>query len=160
MNLSLSLYLAGLVLICFEVFVPGGILGTIGFFLIVGSIWIAFVRLGSVGGSYFLVGGLVLAMVSVYLVMKFGTKTRLSRKLFLQSTEKGFRSTSKNLEDLKDKTGISLTTLRPSGKALIDGGKVNVVSEGVFLSKGCKIKVVMVEGNRVVVRRIDEEKVS
>ncbi|MBA7473008.1 hypothetical protein ES707_08340 [subsurface metagenome] len=157
MNLSLSLYLAGLVLICFEVFVPGGILGTIGFFLIVGSIWIAFVRLGSVGGSYFLVGGLVLAMVCVYLVMKFGTKTRLSRKLFLQSTEKGFRSTSKNLEDLKDKTGISLTTLRPSGKALIDGGKVNVVSEGVFLPKGCKIKVVMVEGNRVVVRRIDEE---
>ncbi|MBA7510176.1 hypothetical protein ES705_02151 [subsurface metagenome] len=160
MNLSLSLYLAGLVLICFEVFVPGGILGTIGFFLIVGSIWIAFVRLGSVGGSYFLVGGLVLAMVCVYLVMKFGTKTRLSRKLFLQSTEKGFRSTSKNLEDLKDKTGISLTTLRPSGKALIDGGKVNVVSEGVFLPKSCKIKVVMVEGNRVVVRRIDEEKVS
>jgi len=159
MKLSLSLYLAGLILICFEVFVPGGILGTIGFFLIVGSIWIAFVQLGSVGGSYFLVGGLVLAMVSVYLVMKFGIKTRLSRKLFLQSTEKGFRSTSKNLEDLKDKTGISLTILRPSGKAVIDGGKVNVVSEGVFLPKGCKIKVVMVEGNRVVVRRINEEKV-
>lgn len=157
MKLSLSLYLVGLVLICFEVFVPGGILGTIGFFLIVGSIWIAFVQLGSVGGSYFLVGGLVLVMVSVYLVMKFGTKTGLSKKLFLQSTEKGFRSTSKNLEDLKDKTGISLTTLRPSGKALIDGGKINVVSEGVFLPKGCKIKVVMVEGNRVVVRRIDEE---
>jgi membrane-bound serine protease (ClpP class) len=159
MKLILFLYLVGLVLICFEVFVPGGILGAIGFFLIVGSIWIAFVQLGSVGGSYFLAGGLVLAMVSVYLVMRFGTKTGLSRKLFLQSTEKGFRSTSKNLENLKGKTGISLTTLRPSGKALIDGGKVNVVSEGVFLSKGCKIKVVMVEGNRVVVRKIDEEKV-
>ncbi len=159
MKLILSLYLAGLVLICFEVFVPGGILGTIGFFLIVGSIWIAFVQLGSVGGSYFLVGGLVLAMVSVYLVMKFGAKTGLSRKLFLQSTEKGFRSTSKNLENLKGKNGISLTTLRPSGKVLIDGRKVNVVTEGVFLPKGCKVKVVMVEGNRVVVRRIDEEKV-
>lgn len=158
MKLSLFLYLAGLVLICLEVFVPGGILGTIGFLLIVGSIWTAFVRLGSVGGSYFLVGGLVLAMASLYVVMRFGTKTRLSRKLFLQSTEKGFRSTSGNLEDLKGKTGISLTTLRPSGKALIHGRKVNVVTEGVFLPKDCKIKVVMLEGNRVVVRKIDGEK--
>jgi len=160
MKLSLFLYLAGLVLICLEVFVPGGILGTIGFFLIVGSVWIAFVQLGSVGGSYFLIGGLVLAMASLYVVMRFGTKTGLSRKLFLQSTERGFRATSENLEDLKGKTGISLTTLRPSGKALIDGRKVNVVTEGVFLSKDCKIKVVMLEGNRVVVRKIDEEKVN
>lgn len=153
----MSLYVVGLVLICLEVFVPGGILGTIGFFLIVSSIWIAFVRLGSVGGSYFLVGSLVLAMGSLYVVMRFGTKTRLFKKILLQSTEKGFRSTSENLEDLKGKTGISITTLRPSGKALIDGRKVNVVTEGVFLSKGCKIKVLMVEGNRVVVRKTDEE---
>ena len=156
MKLSLSLYLLGLVLICLEVFVPGGILGTIGFLLIVGSIWIAFVRLGSVGGSYFLVGSLVLAMASLYVVMRFGTKTRLSKKIFLQSTEKGFRPILEDLEDLKGKTGISLTTLRPSGKALIDGRKVNVVTEGVFLSKGSKIRVVMVEGNRVVVRKIEE----
>lgn len=156
----MSLYVVGLVLICLEVFVPGGILGTIGFFLIVSSIWIAFVRLGSVGGSYFLVGSLVLAMGSLYVVMRFGTKTRLSKKIFLQSTEKGFRSTSENLEDLKGRTGISLTTLRPSGKALIDGRKVNVVTEGVFLDRGSKIKVVMVEGNRVVVRRIEEEDLS
>lgn len=151
----MSLYVVGLVLICLEVFVPGGILGTIGFFLIVSSIWIAFVRLGSVGGSYFLVGSLVLAMGSLYVVMRFGTKTRLFKKILLQSTEKGFRSTSENLEDLKGKTGISITTLRPSGKALIDGRKVNVVTEGVFLSKGCKIKVLMVEGNRVVVRKME-----
>lgn len=157
MKLSLSLYLVGLVLICLEVFVPGGILGTIGFLLIVGSIWIAFVQLGSVAGSYFLVGGLVVAMVSLYIVMRFGTKTRLFRKLFLQATERGFRATSENLEDLKGRTGISLTTLRPSGKALIEGRKVNVVTEGVFLPKDCKIKVVMLEGNRVVVRKIDEE---
>ncbi len=157
MKLSLSLYLVGLVLICLEVFVPGGILGTIGFLLIVSSIWVAFVQLGSVAGSYFLVSGLVLAMVSLYAVMRFGTKTGLSRKLFLQSTERGFRATSENLEHLKGKTGVSLTTLRPSGKALIEGRKVNVVTEGVFLPRDCKIKVVMLEGNRVVVRKIDKE---
>jgi membrane-bound serine protease (ClpP class) len=157
MNLILSLYLVGLVLICLEVFVPGGILGTIGFFLIVGSIWIAFVRLGSVEGSYFLIGGLILAMLSVYVVMRFGTRTRLSRKLFLHSTEEGFRASAENLNDLRGRIGISLTTLRPSGKALIDGRKVDVVTEGVFLPRDCKVKVLAVEGNRVVVRKTEED---
>jgi len=157
MNLSLFLYLLGLVLICLEIFVPGGILGIIGFLLIMGSIWIAFVRLGRVGGSYFLVGSLALAMLSVYAVMRFGTKTRLSRKLFLQSTEEGFESTSENLDYLEGKTGISITTLRPSGKALINGRKVNVVTEGLFIPKGRRLKVVVAEGNRVVVRETGEE---
>jgi len=157
MNLSLFLYLLGLVLICLEIFVPGGILGIIGFLLIMGSIWIAFIRLGRVGGSYFLVGSLALAMLSVYAVMRFGTKTRLSRKLFLQSTEEGFESTSENLDYLEGKTGISITTLRPSGKALINGRKVNVVTEGLFIPKGRRLKVVVAEGNRVVVRETEEE---
>jgi len=157
MNLSLFLYLLGLVLICLEIFVPGGILGIIGFLLIMGSIWIAFIRLGRVGGSYFLVGSLALAMLSVYAVMRFGTKTRLSRKLFLQSTEEGFESTSENLDYLEGKTGISITTLRPSGKALINGRKVNVVTEGLFIPKGRRLKVVVAEGNRVVVRETGEE---
>ena len=157
MNLSLFLYLLGLVLICLEIFVPGGILGIIGFLLIMGSIWIAFVRLGRVGGSYFLAGSLALAMLSVYAVMRFGTKTRLSRKLFLQSTEEGFKSTSENLDYLEGKTGISITTLRPSGKALINGRKVNVVTEGLFIPKGRRLKVVVAEGNRVVVRETGEE---
>jgi len=157
MNISLFLYLLGLVLICLEIFVPGGILGIIGFLLIMGSIWIAFIRLGRVGGSYFLVGSLALAMLSVYAVMRFGTKTRLSRKLFLQSTEEGFESTSENLDYLEGKTGISITTLRPSGKALINGRKVNVVTEGLFIPKGRRLKVVVAEGNRVVVRETGEE---
>jgi len=157
MNISLFLYLLGLVLICLEIFVPGGILGIIGFLLIMGSIWIAFIRLGRVGGSYFLVGSLALAMLSVYAVMRFGTKTRLSRKLFLQSAEEGFESTSENLDYLEGKTGISITTLRPSGKALINGRKVNVVTEGLFIPKGRRLKVVVAEGNRVVVRETGEE---
>ena len=41
----------------------------------------------------------------------------------------------------------------PSGTAEIDGRPVDVVSEGAFLPKGTNVRVVTVEGARVVVRK-------
>ena len=49
-------------------------------------------------------------------------------------------------------TGIAFTQLRPSGTALIDGHRVDVVTEGALVEKGSALKVVAVEGMRVVVR--------
>ena len=42
--------------------------------------------------------------------------------------------------------------LRPSGTALIDGERLDVVSEGDFVEPGQKVRVVKVEGLRIVVR--------
>lgn len=47
-----------------------------------------------------------------------------------------------------------MTTLRPSGTAVINGKRVDVVSEGAFIEAGQVIKVVAVEGLRVVVRAV------
>lgn len=52
--------------------------------------------------------------------------------------------------------GVVRTALRPSGTALIDGRLVDVVSEGVFLPKGIVVRVIAVEGMRVVVRCAEE----
>lgn len=48
--------------------------------------------------------------------------------------------------------GRALTLLRPSGKAMIDGRHIDVVSDGEFVGAGADIVVVAVEGARVVVR--------
>lgn len=53
---------------------------------------------------------------------------------------------------LIDRPGIAATDLRPSGTAKIDGKRVDVVSEGQMIEKDTPIKVVTVEGLRVVVR--------
>ena len=55
---------------------------------------------------------------------------------------------------LLGKEGEVLSELRPSGAVLLDGVPVDVVSEGAFISKGEKVRVVAVEGVRVVVRRV------
>jgi membrane-bound serine protease (ClpP class) len=49
---------------------------------------------------------------------------------------------------------VALTQLRPSGTANINGQRVDVVTEGGLIERGAEIKVVAVEGTRIVVRQM------
>ena len=55
---------------------------------------------------------------------------------------------------LLSQVGTTFSTLRPSGKAHINGKLVDVVSDGDFIDPGTQIEVIEVAGNRVVVRAI------
>ena len=48
-------------------------------------------------------------------------------------------------------TGLARTTLRPSGKAAFGEQLLDVVSQGEFIEAGAPVRVVLVEGARVVV---------
>ena len=67
------------------------------------------------------------------------------------TTGRGYVS-AKPQDDLVGKTGKTITDLRPAGTAWIEGRPVDVVSEGVFLEKGKTVRVLEVQGMRVVVR--------
>ena len=56
--------------------------------------------------------------------------------------------------ELLNGTGVALTQLRPSGTASINGQRVDVVTEGGLIERGTAVKVVAVEGARVVVREV------
>ena len=45
-----------------------------------------------------------------------------------------------------------MTVLRPSGTADFDGEKLDVVSECEYLEKGTSIKVIKIDGRKVLVR--------
>jgi membrane-bound serine protease (ClpP class) len=47
-----------------------------------------------------------------------------------------------------------MTDLRPSGTVVIDDKRYDVVTGGEYLDHGTKVKVVAVEGSKVVVRKI------
>ena len=72
-----------------------------------------------------------------------------------ERTEAGYIGTGE-YDGLVGKEGVAFTPLRPSGTGLIDGRRVNVAADGEFIDKESPIKVVEVEGNRVVVRKADE----
>lgn len=52
--------------------------------------------------------------------------------------------------------GVAETDLRPSGVARIRERRVDVVTDGEYISRGSRVIVVAVEGTRVVVRREDD----
>jgi membrane-bound serine protease (ClpP class) len=55
---------------------------------------------------------------------------------------------------LLSQSGTAYSTLRPSGKAHINGKLVDVVSSGEFIDPGTPVEVIEVAGNRIVVRAV------
>jgi len=53
--------------------------------------------------------------------------------------------------------GETLTILRPSGTAVLNNERLDVVSEGGYIGQGKKVKVISVAGSRTVVREVTEE---
>jgi membrane-bound ClpP family serine protease len=62
--------------------------------------------------------------------------------------------------ELLHQIGTTHTPLRPSGTAVINGKRVDVVTEGGMIERGTPIKVVAIEGMRVVVRGISPAELS
>ena len=55
------------------------------------------------------------------------------------------------LTALVGRTGIAATVLRPTGAMTIDGERIDVVTEGEFVEPGTTVRVLYVQGTRVVV---------
>lgn len=155
--LHIGLFLFGILLMILEIFLPGGIVGSIGFISIVSGLVMAAYDtqqgLASLG-----IAVLVTAVVAFILVKKFGLKGLINRFVLgdEQKNEHGYVA-PKNQRDLVGKTGITLTPFRPSGTAKIEGARVDAVSAGEFIPAGTRVVVVQVEGSRVVVQ-VEEQK--
>ena len=50
--------------------------------------------------------------------------------------------------------GVCVTDLRPAGTITVDGEPLDVVAEGSFVKSGAQVKVINVDGSRVLVRQI------
>ena len=70
-----------------------------------------------------------------------------------QRNRDGYTST-RDKNELLGAIGVCATDLRPSGTITVEGEPVDVVTEGGFVKQGDIVKVINVEGSRVVVRRI------
>lgn len=160
----------GVVLLAIEIFVtPGfGLLGFLGIVLIVIGMVLSFQdfvipkpefpwqfkqlskNLITVIGSIF--GSLVLIILFFrFIFPRLGT---VVSGPYLQATLSDAKVDSEmsNLPHVGD-TGTTLSTLRPSGKALVNGESIDVVADGEFIDKGIDVVINEISGNRIVVIR-------
>lgn len=67
------------------------------------------------------------------------------------STDRGYNSINADYRGLVDKKGITLTPFHPVGTVKIDGKNYSAVTDGIFLEKNVRVKVVSVDGTRIVI---------
>ncbi len=155
-TIQVILFIAGLVLLMIEMFMPGfGIAGGVGIVLLI---------IGIVMTARTVLEALVMILVLILLIallllviLRSAKKGKLSKKLILRSASKreaGFTATE-NSTSLIGKEGIAVSPLRPSGIGEFDGKRLDVVSEGLYMECGEKIRIVQAEGRRIVVKAVE-----
>lgn len=157
---AVLLFIVGLVLLILEVFViPGfGITGILGLLAMFGSIFLSTPDPATAVQS--LVIALVGSVVLVVVVLRFTPGRRVFKRLVLEHAEtksEGYVAAKPGLQNLIGATGVAKTVLRPSGTAEIDHQFIDVVTSGEYITEGTSIKVVDVEGMRVIVREMKKE---
>ncbi|KSU63743.1 hypothetical protein AS034_05745 [[Bacillus] enclensis] len=150
---TIILFVIGIILIIAEFFLPGGIAGGLGAAAVIGSIMLAGGNIMQMGISILI--ALLIAVIAMIIFVKvFGKKMKLFNKIILKdstNTESGYVSNANRLE-LIGKTGLTKTPLRPSGTIIIEDERIDAVTEGGYIAVNQQVKVVKVEGSRIVVR--------
>ncbi len=153
--LTAFLYVMGLVLLLVEATIPGfGVAGVSGIILV-------FISIVMISSSFYqavflLIGTILGTVLAVYVLYKLGYGKRFIKSMVLsteQKNEEGYVS-SKDYEKYLGMHGTVITPLRSSGTVLIDGKKVDAISEAEFIDKDTEVEVIKIKGNIIVVRRI------
>lgn len=147
----LILAVIGLMLVIAEVLIPGfgifGILGVIALFI--STLMIAF----EYGTIAFIVTVAVL-IVLLFLFVRLVKTKNIYKKFVLTDTMEAQDFDEGTISDLQDKEGMTLTPLKPYGKAEFGGAVIDVFSDGEYVGKNRAVRVIQINGKNVVVKEV------
>ncbi|WP_249871084.1 NfeD family protein [Oceanobacillus saliphilus] len=153
--LMLIIYFVGLLLIIIDGKVTNdGTLATLGLAAMLAAVALAAPDFTS--GLYSVLGVLVGTGASFFFLKVFKKRdiwTKITLKDQL-TTEAGYNSINKNYEKLVGQEGITLNDLRPVGTVKINNKDYSAISDGQWVGKGSKVKVVQVDGTKILVEKI------
>ena len=151
-----------LIIICLLI-IAGFVFIAIELFLIPGFSIPGLAGLGMVGYGIFLThqaygpkGALIATAISAlaaFIVIITAIKSKSARTVGLDYSEKDVTAVD-DYSYLVGRKGETLSTLRPSGTAIIDGKRYDVVADGDYVEKGTPVEVSAVDGTRIIVNPI------
>ncbi len=105
------------------------------------------------------IAAVILVLIAgTFVFSKYLPRTQVGGQLILQSavgSREGYVGTAdQSYLGLLGHSGRAVGALRPAGIADFSGRRVDVVTEGDFVEAGSLVKVILVDGNRVVVKKI------
>ncbi len=149
----------GIVLAVAEILIPShGVLTLLSVGSFLAAIIIAFL-MGQTAGFLTLVGALLLTPLLIYILVRVWPHTPVARRLILSGPSglaKAGDLAHLDPKALVGRIGVAKTLLRPSGKMTLDGRLVDCITQGDLVPAGRKVRVLAVEGAKVVVRAVEE----
>ena len=151
-------FVIGIGLLILEAFMPGfGVAGITGVILEVITLVMTWFEHGPLATLAMLLIVLLVLAIAISTSLRSITRGRLSKSSLVhsetESNEDGYRS----IEDLAvfmDKEGTATTVLRPAGIADFEGVRLNVSSEGDYIPAGTTVRIIKVEGAKILVRAV------
>ncbi|MEA5047854.1 MAG: NfeD family protein [Eubacteriales bacterium] len=151
----------GLVMLVIELFTPGiGVAGATG---LVALIAVVVMQLGWGNprvALYIIAISLLIIILALIWIIRSLQRGRLSKSFLVLNEQVDGTSVpdvASAKSDLVGKSGIALTPLRPAGIAEIEGKRVDVMTAGEFLAKGCRVTVAKAEGMHILVSEAEAE---
>ncbi len=151
--LPIILQVVGVIVIIAEIILPsGGLLSVLAAGIFGYSLYIVFNDVSTSVGFFFVTADAILIPILVIVGLKLLAKSPATLRKTL-SREDGVTSQSSELDKYIGMEGTAITDLRPSGTAIINEKRVDVVSRGEYLDKDSEIVVSTITGNQIIVRK-------
>ena len=154
--LAPAIFFLGIVLLAIEIFViPGfGITGILGILGIVAGIFMSFGINNIAQATSVIFFSLIADIILIIILARFILKSKGFKSIVALETDTAGYHSSVSYDNLLGREGITDTFFRPSGNIIINDKKYDAITEGEFINKGVKIKVILVEGNKIVIKEV------
>jgi membrane-bound serine protease (ClpP class) len=147
------LQLLGVAVVIAEIILPsGGLLSLLAAVLFGYSLYLVFQGLSAAAGFVFVAIDIVMIPVLIVVGLRLLARSPATLSTELSSRE-GFSSQPPELTHYLAKEGRAVTDLRPSGLAVIEGRRLDVVSRGEYIEKDAGLVVTAVTANQIVVKK-------
>lgn len=149
----IGLLLFGTFLLVAEIiFVPGTtFVGILGFLFSVYAIYLGYDYFGPTGGTIILIIAMLLNVIALVIAFKGKSWERFS----LKNTMKGKFNEDFKLDLQIGERGMSISSLKPVGKALFKNQEIEVRSNGGYINENVDIEIIRIESKKVFVQPVN-----
>ena len=154
MSMILGFTAAALILVFFEVLLPGGVLGVLSALCLLAASWISYDTYGLLAGAAVFFGTILLMVVLVFVEFKLLGKTSFGQQFFLKSSIEGHTRAAVAEDSVIGMQGMTLTRLNPSGKIAVGGKNYEAYSQDGYIERDQVIAVVAQDNFKLIIKKL------
>lgn len=156
LTLALIMFTIGVVMLLAEILLPtGGLLVVVSLLFFALGVGIILAR-GTTTQAVVAIAGLAVGLPAAgFVAVTAWRRMAIGTVLPEDATAPGVVAGASELEVLRNRTGRTVSPMRPSGTVEFDGKRVDAMTEGVMLDAGVWVRCLDVKGGKVIVRQME-----